>query len=60
MNPLAVFAFLPTPKPGAADKVRARRAKLSGKQLESHDRACAAWAEHLEAEIAEEDELLGT
>jgi hypothetical protein len=47
---------MPQPKSGAVDKVRARRAKLTGNQLASYDRACAAWDEHLTAEIASEDE----
>lgn len=51
----ADFSFLSAPKPTHADKARARRAALTGERLASHDRACAAFAAHLAAEIEADD-----
>ena len=53
----ANFSLMPEPKAGSAvERIRARRAALSGAALASFDRACAAWAEHLEAELEAEEE----
>lgn len=48
----ANFSLMPEPKADSAvERIRARRAALSGTALASYDRACAAWAEHMEAEL---------
>lgn len=55
MNCKANFGALPVPAASAADKIRARRATLSGRALLAHDRLTSMFEATLAEELAEEE-----